>query len=768
MKRFIPLLFLLVAGAVHLAMAQNFAAVLPESTDVTISNVARSTRVPMAGDSVVVTATIADSSGMGIIADSLWYAIDGGAAEAVAMTRVSGDSAVGSYEGVIPGTANTDGARIEYQVSATSLSGMRTVTDVVGANSYFAGTTPLSLTGLKAMGPNGQILYKGYYARVTGTVNGPNYQTTNHSHYIQDAVGGINIIAFGTILPFLNLGDSVVALGALDQYRGWTEVIMDDTNTDIEVVATGRPVLVQEVTLAAYLADPEPFESMVIRLKKLQRVRSTPTWPGLNGSANIMMYQYVPTDTITMRIDSDTEIDGSTEPTYPVDVMGIAGQYSGSSSVYNGGYQILPRYLTDFTYPTPGWADQVSNTENYLESVDAVNPSVAWVAGDNATLLRTVDGGATWTPVNGNLTSEDFFNISAVDAQMAVTTTSTASGTYLFRTTNGGASWDTVYYQDGGFLDAIHMYDANDGIAVGDPVGGKWTVLKTTDGGATRARIATEPDQVGGEWGAVNGLSTIGKTHIWFSQGTATNRNYRSTDGGLTWASSTVPWSSGFSPAIHFNDEMYGVAARSNGTAAARSTDGGATWTAITIPSSGSIYGVWGSGLDFYITRGEKVYRSTDRGVTWELTYNGGISLLTHMNMVTLGAGTVGWAIGSSGGITSYNGTLTGVEDHVVQQLPVSYDLLQNYPNPFNPATTISYALPEAAFVTLRIFNVLGQEVAQLVSEVQSAGVQTLRWEGRTNAGLQVASGVYFYRLEAKPVNGGSAFTSIKKMLLLK
>ena len=89
--------------------------------------------------------------------------------------------------------------------------------------------------------------------------------------------------------------------------------------------------------------------------------------------------------------------------------------------------------------------------------------------------------------------------------------------------------------------------------------------------------------------------------------------------------------------------------------------------------------------------------------------------------------------------------------------LPKSLTLDQNYPNPFNPATTVSFNLPSQSFVSLKVFNVLGREVATLASKVISAGNHTIRWD----AG-KVPSGIYFYRLQA------GAFTETKKAVVLK
>jgi len=94
---------------------------------------------------------------------------------------------------------------------------------------------------------------------------------------------------------------------------------------------------------------------------------------------------------------------------------------------------------------------------------------------------------------------------------------------------------------------------------------------------------------------------------------------------------------------------------------------------------------------------------------------------------------------------------------------PKSFALFQNYPNPFNPETTIQYQLSQAAEVTLKIFNLLGQEVRTLVNQRQPAGAHAVAWDGKDNFGRQAATGVYIFQLKA-----GESFKMSKRMMLVK
>jgi hypothetical protein len=109
----------------------------------------------------------------------------------------------------------------------------------------------------------------------------------------------------------------------------------------------------------------------------------------------------------------------------------------------------------------------------------------------------------------------------------------------------------------------------------------------------------------------------------------------------------------------------------------------------------------------------------------------------------------------TTAGITRFDNTDRGI--HPAMEYPTEFSLGQNYPNPFNPTTTIQYALPVGGTVSLRIFSILGQQVATLVHEEQDPGYYSVVW----NAG-EIAGGVYFYQLRA------GEFTQTKRLLLVK
>ena len=101
--------------------------------------------------------------------------------------------------------------------------------------------------------------------------------------------------------------------------------------------------------------------------------------------------------------------------------------------------------------------------------------------------------------------------------------------------------------------------------------------------------------------------------------------------------------------------------------------------------------------------------------------------------------------------------------------VPLCYNLRQNYPNPFNPTTEITFDLPKASAVSLRIYNLIGQEIDLLTFGDYASGEYSVSWNGVDRGGEALGSGVYFVKLVAAPLDGtGTVFSQLRKLILLR
>ena len=155
-----------------------------------------------------------------------------------------------------------------------------------------------------------------------------------------------------------------------------------------------------------------------------------------------------------------------------------------------------------------------------------------------------------------------------------------------------------------------------------------------------------------------------------------------------------------------------------------------------------------------------KIQNTEDGGASWSLQTSG---TPYQLNSVYFLDQLHGWAVGENGTILKTISTTTGIDDIITPATqPEEFVLYNNYPNPFNPSTTISYNLPNANHTRLVVYNILGQEVRELVNGFYSAGKHEVVWDGMNSVGIKAASGIYFYTLEAGNVR------IIKKMVLNK
>jgi len=188
-------------------------------------------------------------------------------------------------------------------------------------------------------------------------------------------------------------------------------------------------------------------------------------------------------------------------------------------------------------------------------------------------------------------------------------------------------------------------------------------------------------------------------------------------------------------------------------------TDAGSTWSILTT-SVGSVNSLAidpTNSNNVFVATSNGVLLTTNGGTTWQSS-NENLTDLTVQSIEYDATNKVLYAGTKYGGLFRRNlATAPTSVDETVGAIPGEYALHDAYPNPFNPSTTISYSLPKAVHVSLRVFNTLGQEVASLVKGEKDAGTYHVTWNAAS-----MPSGVYIYRLEA------GEFVESKKLTLLR
>jgi choice-of-anchor A domain-containing protein/uncharacterized repeat protein (TIGR01451 family) len=302
--------------------------------------------------------------------------------------------------------------------------------------------------------------------------------------------------------------------------------------------------------------------------------------------------------------------------------------------------------------------------------------------------------GSTWTLTS--LSGKDVHALTSVNGIIYAGTW----GYGVYKSSDYGITWTQINNGLGGFLALQSITSTSNGDVYAGTVGGG--VFKTTDG--------TNWTQL-----------TIGYTVIW-AMGSSSTTVYAGTYGGGLF----------------------------------KSIDGGSSWTKVTTLDVLFVYSlsIDASGNVFVSSLTNGVFESTDGGASWSALGMGGSGVCSVTASSTSNNILAGTKDGKVFKISGQQAT-TGVNN--LEQLPVDFKLSQNYPNPFNPTTTIEFALPSAGKYALKIYNVIGQEVASLINNELTAGYHTVTFNAS-----RMASGIYIYRLSGSNVNIS------KKMILMK
>ena len=241
---------------------------------------------------------------------------------------------------------------------------------------------------------------------------------------------------------------------------------------------------------------------------------------------------------------------------------------------------------------------QNSGTAENLRGVSAVSSKVAWASGTHGTYLRTLDGGVSWQVAHvPGAEGFDFRDVEAFSADVAyLLSAGPGELSRIYKTTDGGKRW-TLQFTNRfakGFFDCMAFWDRAHGIALGDPIEGRFELITTDDGGKHWKHLAPSrvPPAVEGEGAfAASGtcITAQGKANVWFGTGGKAARVFRSTDRGKTWTATDTPIVHGHDSSgifsVAFRDTRHGVIAggdykqpEQGGPNLAWSGDGGLTW----------------------------------------------------------------------------------------------------------------------------------------------------------------------------------------------
>jgi photosystem II stability/assembly factor-like uncharacterized protein len=247
--------------------------------------------------------------------------------------------------------------------------------------------------------------------------------------------------------------------------------------------------------------------------------------------------------------------------------------------------------------PDVEWRLTPTGSEARLRGISVVSEKVVWTSGSLGTVLRTRDRGRTWRNVSPPGTEElQFRDIEAFGEDDAVILSiGEGESSRVYVTSNGGRTWQLGFVNDDprAFYDCMTFFDRRHGLALSDPVDGRFRIIATDDGGRSWRVVAAEmPPALAGEFAfAASGqcLVSEGKRDAWFATGGgAQARVFRSGDGGRSWEVSATPVRSGPTAgifALAFRDKRHGLAVGGDFTtpavapdALALTADGGESW----------------------------------------------------------------------------------------------------------------------------------------------------------------------------------------------
>ena len=434
--------------------------------------------------------------------------------------------------------------------------------------------------------------------------------------------------------------------------------------------------------------------------------------------------------------------------------------------IYAGDGGIIYRSLNNganFTRISKSFTDETINSVSFINNLTGI------VCGNNGAIFKTINGGTSWTrqtcPNAGNILKVRLFDR---DTGFAI-----ATNGRIYKTINGGTIWNAIYFDS--LANGWSTADIPDRLTI-LITGGycKHAGAKTTNGGISWDTVYVDcecgPPPIPTGCTTQNFVS-MASNNVYFIAGGHSDPHmsgYPYVLFGFGGGSRSFGFEGGGDNNLigfaDYADTNYGIAVGGRGRVM-RTNNSFRTWTDYWYPIGGfswinylsladSLNCLANIGFSQTGFNNSGIYKSINGGINWALcgVLSNSLTKIKYYNFNYA----VSW--GPYGGIIADKAPGIILQTNPPSgEVSVSYKLYQNYPNPFNPATNIKYQITNNKLVTLRIYDVLGKEIATLVNEKQSPGVYEVTWDAS-----QYSSGIYFYKLTA------GDFSEVKRMVFIK
>ncbi len=395
-----------------------------------------------------------------------------------------------------------------------------------------------------------------------------------------------------------------------------------------------------------------------------------------------------------------------------------------------------------------------------LRQLSFVDSLTGWAAGEAGTIIRTTDGGVDWKIQNSTVQTfiSDIFFLDK-DLGWATTTQDVFPfKSVILKTTNGGDDWTGETYPDSSkFIRTIFFFDSLNGLAAGS------SIAYTSDGGLSWIASEIDSNMVSGL--PVYNFNFFNRQFGYACGGFIDQAGviWRTTNAGLNWSAQGVNVDEVFD--VYILDSLNAITLSGDPegwypTANIKTTNAGTTWSNNTLSFFGLSFAIdFRTYNEGWSASGYKFLLTTDRGSTWSEFQTPDSAIIYDLQFTD---SRNGYAVGDSGVVLKFDPSVVGIKTE--SELLNDFTLYQNYPNPFNPSTKIKYTLPTvetysdaSVLVTLKVYDILGRDVALLVNEQKSTGTYEVEFSSN-----DLPSGIYIYQLRA------GSFVQTKKMVYLK